>query len=267
MLSVTQLAGLGGARDTHFLYDIITRQGLLSSALSCLDAADPLSYTSGQTIVDRVGGNNHFLGSTSGADATDPALVGPAGDAGAYFSTDGTDFFIRTAAQTFDANWHKDNGAFTLVVLYYPLVTKSSFTELWANRIPGASNAGVLLRVNVTTGLLSLRRSVTTTTTATDNSSAAPVGGAWNFLAAGWDDASSLVRMQINATHESQAGTPSTDTDPVSGVQYQMADGAGVTSWESGERWAGMMAFNRLLTESEMLNLRNAVASTRPGYA
>ena len=174
--------------------------------------------------------------------------------------------FTNTAAQSFADTWHKAGGKFSIACLLYPLVTKSNATFMWANRATPAAQAGVTISVSVSGGLV-LRRSRTTSASTTDTSTTNVVGDKRNFLCAGWDDASSLVRMQINSTHESQAGLQSTDSDAPAGTPHIGADGSGTVAWDAAERFAGIAMFNRLLTESEMTGLRTAVASTRNGFA
>jgi hypothetical protein len=265
MLQNNHLVGFGAQRDSHKLFDIVTRMGLVSSCTLCLDAADETSYTSGQTIVDRIGANNYFLGTVVGVDAADPTFVGAAGTPDAYFTFDGGDYFVRTAAQVWDADFHKAAGAFTFVSLFYPDAVKVSNSTMWSNRDNVAASAGVVLTV---TDLMKvqLRRSITTATSVGDTSTALVTEGAWNVVMAGWSDASSLVRMQINGTHESQSGLQSTDTDAVSGVQTVCSLSGGGRILEAGERWAGMLAFNRMLDAGEMASLRSLISGTRPGY-
>lgn len=267
MLGVNHLSGFGAQRDSHELISIITKMGLSSDCKLCLDASDALSYTSGQTWTDRSGnGNNYFVGATNAVEATDYAFVGTAGTPDAYFQFDGGDYGVATGAQTFDAAYHQAGGAFTFAFLYRPISGKVGTTCLWSNRATGAANAGIMCNIDGSNMKTFLRRSTTTGASTNATSTALISGENWNFLSYGWSDASALVRMQLNSTHESQVSTQSTDTDAVSGIRQVAASNGATFTLEAGERLAGVMAFSKLLSEAELTTLRSLIVSSRPGY-
>ena len=123
-LRVTNLAGFGGRRD-------IVRSGLTA----WLDARD---FSSGQTWTDKTANaNNFFLGTTSGADATDPThAAGPP----AYFSSDGGDFFKLTTAHSGELlrKVGRQDTPFTVEAWVYRGATANTDEALFTNGSPGA---------------------------------------------------------------------------------------------------------------------------------
>lgn len=112
--------------------DIIDQLGLQSGLKLCLDAGDALSYTSGQSWLDRSGGGyDFFLGATSGSEASDPTFNGVAGAASSaeYFSFDGGDFFTYdTSNETWMEELHKDSAFVAMASWFYlPASTAQTF--------------------------------------------------------------------------------------------------------------------------------------------
>lgn len=80
--SVSNLASFNSNDKNIYLMDYIRNQGLTGSLLYCVDAADPKSYQGAQNLLDVSGNGNHFvLGTTSGAEGSDPVPTGVIGDA------------------------------------------------------------------------------------------------------------------------------------------------------------------------------------------
>jgi hypothetical protein len=99
---------------------ILQGLGLTASLQLCLDAGDALSYSSGQSWLDRSGGGHDFFrGADGSATTTDPNFNGSPGGASRteYFTFDGGDYFTY---DTTNAAWmnrlHKDNAAFTIAM-------------------------------------------------------------------------------------------------------------------------------------------------------
>lgn len=108
-----RLLGLGGGLT---LYQAIVSAGLTSNLKLCLDAADTLSYSSGQSWLDRSGGGyDFFLGTTSGAESTDPVFTGPIGGSLSYWDCNGDFFTYDSTNETWMDALHKDNAQFTLL--------------------------------------------------------------------------------------------------------------------------------------------------------
>ncbi|MDO8682404.1 MAG: LamG-like jellyroll fold domain-containing protein [Armatimonadota bacterium] len=114
MLLINQFIG----NDT--LISAIRSLGLTANLKLCLDAADPASYTSGQSWLDTSGnGYDFFLGADGSATASDPTFVGPVGSQGAYWSFDGNNYFTYdTTNETWMQNLHKNNAVLTIVGFY-----------------------------------------------------------------------------------------------------------------------------------------------------
>lgn len=110
------------------LLQAVQSAGLTSNLQLCLDASDPASYTSGQSWLDRSGnGDDFFLGTTSGSDATDPTYV--AGGVASYFSGDGGDLFTYdTTNETWMQNIHKDNALWSALFGFYKTASTDSLS-------------------------------------------------------------------------------------------------------------------------------------------
>lgn len=264
MLSVNSLSGFGSQRDPVLLREILERAGVLGSCKVCLDAADPSSYPgSGQTWFDVSGNaNDYFLGATGGAEASDPTFVGSVGALDAYFSFDGGDFFNETAAHTFDNNWHKDNGSCSAIALVYPLVTKLAASSIWSNRNQGGVDSGVIFEVLLTTRLVHFRHSITTGTNEGISSTFALNGAAWNYVGWSWHEPTPLMRFHHNLSHESIAGTASTDTD-ASGVGRVGANPNSTGPMESGERLMALALFEGALVEAQFSDVYDIIKAGR----
>jgi hypothetical protein len=209
MLTTTQLAGFG-ANGSPFLLDIIAELGLNTNLNLVLDAADLRSYDgSSQTWTDATGqGNNFFRGTTSGAEATDPTFVGTAGGPteGTYFSFDGGDGFQQSAAHTFPANWHKDNGAFTMLAVFFPIgsaVTQAIFSNSPAD--------GIIWYIDASE-VLSCEHAITNVATQVLAGTAVTTS-AWNFVSINFNEAGPSCSLRTQTTVTSPATTASTCTD------------------------------------------------------
>lgn len=113
------------------LIHTIRRCGLTSGLQLCLDTGDALSYTSGQSWLDRSGnGYDFFLGMTGSVEESDPTFNGTAGrrSSGEYFSYNGSQGHrYDSANETWMNNIHKDNAKFTLLTwVYLPNLTTSN---------------------------------------------------------------------------------------------------------------------------------------------
>lgn len=118
----------------------ITTAGLTSNLQLCLDAGDPLSYTSGQSWLDRSGnGYDFFLGADGSGTATDPTFV----SAGrlSYWTFDGGDYFTYdTTNETWMQNLHKNNAVFSYLCMFYKpgAVSAYAFGDTGAGSVTGA---------------------------------------------------------------------------------------------------------------------------------
>lgn len=128
-------ASLGGRRPQAGSNNRLL-QGVANAAQSanfelCLDAGALASYAGSGLWLDQSGQGNDFrLGSTTGADTTDPTFhgVAGAGSVNEYFSFDGGDYVEIASGvnPAFITNMHKAGGAFGLAeILYAPTGTTS----------------------------------------------------------------------------------------------------------------------------------------------
>jgi hypothetical protein len=156
MLSVNHLIGFGVGSSQLTLHEAITAAGLTTNLETALDAGDRLSYTSGQSWLDRSGnGFDFFLGIDGSATATDPTFNGTAGNISSseYFSVDGGDLFrYDTTNETWMQNLHKNNAAFTLFAVVW-IGTGSTAQGIFGNCRGSTSNIGIELLVNTSNQL------------------------------------------------------------------------------------------------------------------
>lgn len=218
MLQLTNLTGFGagGAQSSpQFLYDQIVAAGLTSGLQLCLDAGDSRCYDgSSQTWSDCSGNSNDFeRGLSSSSEAIDPSWSGAIGSwsDSTYFAFDGTQYFTPTAFHTFAQPFHKNNGAFSILAIFYS-PTFTGTQRIFATSNEAAADAGISLRV--ASGAPVLMRSITTTTRELKSPATGVVtANSWNFLACAYNEATPSLSWQTNGTAESDTPTASTDTD------------------------------------------------------
>lgn len=217
------------------LYNILSDLGLLTSLVLCLDASDPASYPgTGQVWSDVSGQGNHYLfGATSGAEASDPTFVSSGMQS--YMSLDGGDYFIPSAAVTFDDDWHKNNGVLTMGWVYQVpnansgdnLVLFSNTSNAYSSTLP---NDGVLFIGN--------RSTTNTAHFVYDSDNSAGSGGITTqgsnaisydvpaLAIAAFDEAGPATRMKINSNATATAAkTASTNSQSPGAVPTIGASG------------------------------------------
>lgn len=250
------------------LYDIIQSLGLTTGLVLCLDAGDSACYDgSSQTWTDRVGANNFLRGTTSGSDTTDPTFNGVAGakSASEYFSFDGGDFFTESAAHTFADDWHKNNGAFTMLALYYIGASKSAMSKIFDNTGQLATaSPGVSFMVQTNDTLRLFHAVNDTGTTESLTTTATVVLSSWNFLAAAFNEATPTCDLVINATAENFTPTASTATAAkAQSNRIGARTAAAASPFESGERLACFAAWSTKLTTTQVGNIYSLLKSAR----
>lgn len=270
MLAVTQLAGFGGG-GTQTLRQILTQLGLTTSLNLCLDAGDLNSYPgSGQTWSDVSGsGNHYYLGSGSGSDAADPTFNGTAGglSQNEYFSHDGGDYFSPVAATTFDDNWHKNNGACTLLCVGLIPTGAGVGWAFMSNTDSGANpNNGLRL---VTTTSNKIRFTYDTDNTGASGASStthstAPTNDVPNFFCASFDEAVPQVILKTGgAACETTASAASTNTTSPSTSLNLSASGAADAKAPANFRAYLFAAWSRALSTTEIDALYTALKAQR----
>lgn len=242
------------------LLSTLTALGLTTNLKVCLDAGDALSYTSGESWLDRSGGGYDFFRGASGSSSTDdPTFNGVPGDLtnGEYWSFDGGDLFTYDSAnETWMENLHKANAAFTMAVWYNPSST-SATASLVKTRQTGSTigidfqliNSGNRPQLVVGNGSSSgvfSPVSVGGTVTA----------GAWNFFAVSVDLPGNVQVIQRNDT---QATGAAAYTSPsASSAAAVMAMGIN-NPFPSGSRMAEVAMWEgSALTASQLTSLHNA---------
>lgn len=246
------------------LYQIIKELGLTSNLNVVLDVADPRSYDgSSQTWTDATGnGYNFFRGVDVSATATDPTFNGTANvwrDT-TYFSFDGGDTMKQTAAHNFSDAWHKNNGACTLLAVYYP-VGKAANSSIWMNN---GDNNGVGFSV-LSTRVLRFGHS-TSNVPATEgfNTTATVTSATWNFIAAAFDEATTTLDMHVNSTVEAKVPAASTATNSLVGVmRLSGTDDTPTSGLESTERLACFAAWSTKVSSANVQAIYTALKTRR----
>lgn len=233
--------------------------GLLSGRQLCLDARDALSYSSGQSWLDRSGnGYDFFLGADGSATATDPTFTGSAGSLGAYFLFDGGDYFTYDSAnETWMNNLHKDNALWTMAGwLYYT----GGAAGIVATR-SGAGTNGIQIVTTGGFGMTIFNAAGTGLATGALISIPTTVWSFWVMVLneAGGAGASRAVINDTHVTFDGAITSPS-----ASDASATMTLGTVTTNeLANGSRMGGVMAWNRALSEAEIRALFN---ETRPFF-
>ena len=212
---------LGGAwgttplTSTRFaLKEIIQRAGQTDSLKLCFDAADAESFTSGQSWLDRSGnGYDFFLGTTSGADATDPTFNGTAGgrSSSEYFTTGGNDFFrYDTTNEAWMQTLHKDNAVFSSIAWLYAVDTVGAW-GIWGTRGASGTGTGATLVSNGAGGglLMSVKNAGADGLTF-ESATAKITAATWSMAAVSVDEAAGIGLMRLNQLTDTFTSTYTT---------------------------------------------------------
>jgi len=128
MLGTRTVMAAAGPRSA---LQAIQALGLTTGLQLCLDAGDSVSYTSGQSWLDRSGnGYDFFRGTTAASQSTDPTFNGTAGQLSGneYWSFDGGDLFtLDQANPTWVNNIPKNSAKWSFAVWVY--ITSASSTN------------------------------------------------------------------------------------------------------------------------------------------
>ena len=188
------------------LIHTIRRCGLTSGLQLCLDAGDALSYSSGQSWLDRSGnGYDFFRGATGSAAGDDPTFNGTAGNRSPseYWSFDGGDFFTYDSAnETWMDSLHKAGAKFTIMGwVYVPgSITQSSY--FW--NTSGGAVTGSFIEVTQISNQLKLTvRNAGVGVLSIQMSTAVPTNQ-WAFIAISLTEATGAngAIFQMNGTQE-----------------------------------------------------------------
>lgn len=212
MLTLTHLAGFGGAKVNTPLIQILTDLTLTTNLEVCLDAADPISYTSGQSWLDRSGnGFDFFRGATSGSEASDPTF-----DGGEYFSLDGGDYFrYDTTNETWMQNIHKNNAIFSLLVAVYDSAATAGLAGTVGNI---ATGTGFTWQAQTNAPSIQIYNAGVSVMTATSGNTR--TASAWNILGVSVNEATGAGGV-IHLVNGSTDTDDSTYTSPDTGNATQ----------------------------------------------
>ncbi|TIP38933.1 MAG: hypothetical protein E5X76_21250 [Mesorhizobium sp.] len=252
-----------GVRNQSLL-TILAQFNLMTGIGLILDAGDKNSAPSGATSwLDVSGaGSNFFLGTTSGADATDPTFNGTAGrlsDA-EYFSGDGGDFFTYSATNlTWMNSLHKDNALFSGVFWFYPATLGGAIFGTLGSTATGIgvrygfdSLGAATFYVNRAGGTTSLLYS--TTNVITTNT--------WNFVGISINEATGAGGLIINTNGNTETATSTYSSPTTSNASFTlqlMAGGNNLIPLANGSRFGCCAMWqSRALTSAEITSIYSA---------
>lgn len=263
-------------RTNQRMINVIKRLGLTTDLQLCLDAGDLASYDgSSQTWTDASGnGNSFFRGLTSGATATDPTFNGTSGrqSAAEYFSFDGGDGFFQSAAHTFANSWHKDNATFTVAAWIWIVAGAGADAGIPLLRnFAGTSQRGITIHAlplssygGTYVGMVNASGSAQNFLPPTQD---VITEAAWQFVAVSFSEGSGASFTQCNAFQELFAAdtysSPSA-SDPSESLCAGGGPDVGSSVFNNliypanGNRINSLMAWNRALSQAELLSLYNA---------
>jgi hypothetical protein len=244
------------------MIDVIQRQGLTTNLKLCLDAADGNSLPAASTKWLDTSGNGYdfFLGTTGGADATDPTITGSQDgrSSGEYLSHDTADFMrYDTTNETWMQNLHKDNAIFTLVSWVYMPSFGGSF-GVFGTRGAAAGNTGTSFTYAGSALQIGIQNAGTSVLLNTRSGGAST--NTWTFSAVSLNEATGAngCIIQVNGSQELFT---STYASPAAGNASFTAEisarGNGnspLSNISNGARMAAFMAWEGTALTSAQLN-------------
>ena len=260
---ITPLTSPVSNNNSRTLYGIIQNLNLTTSLDFVLDAADTRCYDgSSQTWTDPVAANNFFLGLDVTASATDPTFVGTAGLAtdGTYFSFDGGDYFTETAAHTFADEWHQNNGAFSIVSVFYSAA--ASARNIFGNTAGNATDGGIDLSM-LATDVIRLRKAITDTTDENLDSVATVTSASWNFVGVSFVEATPTATIRVNGTSLDLVPSASTSTEVPSNNTQICARGNNTRPFANTDRLACIAGWSAGIGSASVGNIYAALKARR----
>ena len=233
---------------------------IVSSALIDIEATISDSYGgSGQTITDLLSGTNFTLGADASAGSDDPTFNGSAGDSGAYFSTDGGDFFKALSNISILNGAHKTGGTDSGPVWFaIAFRTPSSFATQAIFGTSTSSNDQGFRVITLSSGAIRLQQS--------DGS-----GFGWNasftptlstdtdyVLIVSWDATSSgdtKIWLNSDTSSTTSDAFDATTTDATNVFELFANGGGGLILGAS--RFRGFSAGNEVLDNTKAADLKN----------
>lgn len=242
--------------ESHHLIDILTNLGLTSGLELCLDPSDPDSYTSGQTWADQSGNDyDFFLGANGSATSTDPTFNGSAGDADAYWSFDGGDYFSGSVSNpTWVENIHKDNAIFTMATWFHAPSDNFSFAGTASN---SSGTVGFRWFCSVDQAIIFNQQNGSAFN---PMSSAATFSlNAWEFAAVSVNEATGAGIFAVNGTTETFSSTYSSPSASSALSTLLLASRGGPGAFfPNTSRMGSFLAWSSALSEAELLSIYEA---------
>lgn len=255
-------SGAGGMT----LLGAIQSAGLTSNLVLCLDSGDAVSYTSGQSWLDRAGsGYDFFLGATGGAEASDPTFTGTAGNLSAYWALDGGDYFTYdTTNEAWMQNIHKDNANFTILSVCYRGTAGAGVTSV-VGTSAGNANTGFFYSTSGVDGTPFFRVKNAGADAIAKGGLTELTASAYNITAVSLNEATGAGGgfHWLNGAYNQVSGPSdtfdSTYTSPASGnatftMQIAALGNAGSPS-QSGDRMACVAVWTTALTKAQLDSL------------
>ena len=223
----------------------------------CLDAGDAASYTSGQKWLDRANGYDFFLGTTGGAEASDPTFNGVAGNLSEneYFSVDGADFFrYDSTNEAWMDSLHKDNAKLSACGWFY-INTLGVSQGLFGDSNSGFGGIGVSLSLQ-SSNILRFAQAYGGSPTA-KLSSVATVPSGWNFLGVSIDEGATVGILQINSIQETQTYSYTTPSSSSASFTFEIGSyGSADSPLASGDRIGAFMMWSGVaLTAAQLMSI------------
>jgi hypothetical protein len=239
--------------------NVLNDAGLLTNLKCALDAGDVRSAPSGSTQwLDLSGGGFDFdLGTTGGADTTDPTFNGTPGglSANEYWSLDGGDYFEYEAANaTWMENLHKDNALFSFIYWVF-MPNDASQNALGGTGGAGGGRTGVSLYLN--TAMVPFFEA--------DNAGTSLIGGplsgvnaapasTWAFVGFSFDEAAGTGFFSVNSTIQTFSKTYASPGVGAASNPLTIATRGGASSFDPNAARYGIFVAHegRALTQAEM---------------
>lgn len=252
----------------------VTRKlGQGSGLVYCLDAGDAASAPSSATQWLDTSGNGHDfdLGTTGGAEGTDPTQNGTPGrmSSGEYFSSsDGARYFqYETTNPAAFGNMHKNSALWWWDCWHYAVL--GSAYGILGTLAASLSNIGIRIQI-AAGGVVSLIVGNGSGTAALNQTSGTAginsvADARWNYIGVGVDEANSVVRMCINGQYgDVSASYSSPSASNATNVMEIGTRGGGNLPFPTGSRFGIARQFSRLLAGTEAVAFFNA---TRGRYS
>jgi hypothetical protein len=257
------------ARAPFATRDALTRLGLTTNLRLCLDAGDAASYPgSGQSWLDRSGGGyDFFLGTTSGADATDPVFNGTAGrkSSNEYWTPSGGDLFTYDSAnESWMTALHQAGAQFTIAMWVYDPVPVTILNDAEMIRTATSSTAGTGVALSISSSFLKPVLNVVNAGADVETIlwGGLPESGKWNYIAISVDIVAGTYVTGWAAGNPKSGGSGYAAESGSASYSSPSGGAASVTMrldfTDSQMRYRDLMIWSRALTSENLRSIWNA---------